>query len=158
MIHVTNDFLMEVEEAEKECWRTYLSGPQKLPGNPLGIEFSSIGRSTAFLVKSSTSQFFNKALGFGIEHLEYLEPLFEFYHSNEKSCTIELVPSFDDETLLLTLAQNGLYHNFSSVMLYRPLSSPIKFILSKIVLAMASSSICSETYHCKKLNVAKSLI
>ena len=126
MIHVTNDFLMEVEEAEKECWRTYLSGAQKLPDNPLGIEFSSMSRSTAFLVKASTSQFFNKTLGFGMEHLEYLRPLLDFYHSNDKSCTIELVPSLDDEIVFLTLARNGLYQSFSSVMLYRPLSSPIK--------------------------------
>ena len=34
-----------------------------------------------------------------------------------------------------------------------PRSSPIKLILSKIVLACASSSICSATYHCKKLCV-----
>lgn len=34
-----------------------------------------------------------------------------------------------------------------------PRSSPIKLILSKIVFACASSSICSATYHCKKLCV-----
>ena len=121
MIHISYDFLLHLEEAEKECWKTYLEGAQKINDNTLGIHFSTIGRSTAYLVKVSSSLFFNKTLGFGIEHLEYLDPLFEFYHSNDKACTIELIPSPEDDTILETLARSGLYNCGSSIMLYRPI-------------------------------------
>ena len=125
MVHVNYEFLMKIEDAEKACWQAYLSGAQILQGNPFGIHFSNLGKSTAFLVKSSSSQFFNKTLGFGVEHLENLQDLFDFYHNNEKMCTIELIPSPDDETLLLTLARNGLYNCGHSVMLYKSIDSEI---------------------------------
>ena len=132
MIHISYDFLLHLEEAEKECWKTYLEGAQKINDNPLGIHFSTIGRSTAYLVKVSSSLFFNKTLGFGIEHLEYLDPLFEFYHANDKACTVELIPSPEDDTILETLARSGLYNCGSSIMLYRPIEEKIPISNPKI--------------------------
>ena len=35
MQHVNQEFLMYLEEAEIECWKSYLSGTQKFDNNPL---------------------------------------------------------------------------------------------------------------------------
>lgn len=119
LLHVNQELLMKIEEIEIECWKDYLTGAMDITDNPLGINFSSLGRSTAFLVGASSSLFFNKTLGFGPEHLEKLEDLLTFYHDNEKSCTIELIPRQDEYETLLTLARSGLYNSGYTVILFK---------------------------------------
>ena len=122
MIHLSPDLLFKIEAAEKDCWTTYLSNIQKVPENPLGIEISSIGRSTAFLMRVSDSLFFNKALGFHNEHIEYIDPLLEFYHSNNKACTVEIIPLPEHKELQLAIARKGLYNSDFTMMLYKDLN------------------------------------
>ena len=106
---LTPELMIQIEEAEKNCWISYLSGVENIPGNPLGVVISSVGSLTAFLVKQSDSLFFNKALGIGLEHIEHLDDLLAFYHSNEKACTVETFPLPEYNEVYLSLAMKGLY-------------------------------------------------
>jgi ribosomal protein S18 acetylase RimI-like enzyme len=132
MLHLSRDLMLQIEEAEKDCWTTYLSGVQKIPGNPLGVQISTVGHSTAFLVEASQSQFFNKALGFGIEHIDYIDALLDFYHSNDKMCTVEIIPLPEYDDLLLALAKKGLYNSGYTVMLYKSLENITPNLSSKL--------------------------
>ena len=92
MVLLSRDLLIQIEETEKNCWISYLSGVEKIEDNPLGVVISSVGSLTAFLVKESDSLFFNKTLGIGLEHIDHLDDLLAFYHDNGKNCTIETFP------------------------------------------------------------------
>ena len=103
---LSRELMLEIESAEIACWISYLSGVKNIPNNPLGVEISSIGQTTAFLVKNSSSIFFNKALGFNSEYIEYIDPLMEFFHSNDKMCTVEIVPLPENNDLYLVIYYN----------------------------------------------------
>ena len=143
LLHVNQEFLIKIEETEIECWKSYLNGAMNISGNPLGIQISSLGTSTAFLVGASDSLFFNKTLGFGPEHLENLNDLLAFYHDNEKSCTIELIPRQDEYDTLLTLAKRGLYNSGYTVILFKEIKNSIKFLTKDISIERVEKS---ETY------------
>lgn len=140
LLHVNQEFLMKVEDTEIECWKAYLTGAKSIPNNPLGINFSTIGRSTAFLVSSSNSLFFNKTLGFGPEHVENLENLLLFYHNNEKSCTIEIIPRQDEYETLLTLARKGLYSSGYTVILFKEIKESVAFLNKDITIEKVEKS------------------
>ena len=99
---------------------------ESIPGNPVGIQFRSIGDSAvALMARHFPNPSFNKIVGLRAGQEREIEPLIAWYRENCAKARFEILPRADDGALGRELARLGFYPSEFHTSLIRDVTPPV---------------------------------
>src|SRR5262249_43461431 len=102
---------------------------ERLPGNPIGVEYRRIdGRIAALMARAIPSPSFNRVVGLRTGDEAHVAPLVAWYRDHGVTARFDMVPGDHDAALGRELARHGLFHaGFHAALACRaddPLATP----------------------------------
>ncbi len=115
---VTQELADRIEKFELEAHLSKVSGMQKAPGNPLGVEIARFGRAAAFTIRGAPRIEMYRALNLNSPDISQVEPVLQWFRSRGLRCQIDISPHHSSDDLLIHMADLGMAQTGFLTVLY----------------------------------------
>jgi ribosomal protein S18 acetylase RimI-like enzyme len=105
------DLVHRVSEATEAYTVARMGVLERIPGNPVGIAYRTIGNVAALMARHLPSPFFNKVVGLRRGQAEYIRPLVEWYREQGVATEFEITSGDTDPALGRELARLGFFQS-----------------------------------------------
>ena len=115
---VTQELADQIEKFELEAHLSKVSGMQRAPGNPLGVEIARFGRAAAFTIRGAPRIEMYRALNLNSPDIVRLSPFCSGFAAAACAARLISLPHHSSDDLLIHMADLGMAQTGFLTILY----------------------------------------